>query len=163
MLTDGPKESGRRRSLRICLAASAGGHLTQLLRLSGSWKGYDIFYVTTTSVVVDKISGHGRVHVVGESNREHPLRTLKVLMKCIKVALTEKPDVIISTGAAAGCIMCFLGKLLGAKVIWLDSITNVEEMSLSGRMVRRVADLCLVQWPELVEKYEGVEYVGTVV
>jgi hypothetical protein len=84
-------------------------------------------------------------------------------MSCIRVVFREKFDIVLSTGAAAGCIMCFLGKLRGAKVIWLDSITNVEKMSLSGRMVRHVADLCLVQWPGLAEKYDGVEYRGSVI
>jgi len=153
----------KRDTLRVCLAASAGGHITQLLRLSESWKGYEVFCVTTTAVVTKKLGDYARVYVVGECNREHPLRVLRVLMKCITVAFGERPDVVISTGAAAGCIMCFLCKLCGAKVIWLDSITNVEKMSLSGRMVRRIADLCLVQWPELVEKYNGVEYKGSVI
>ena len=59
--------------------------------------------------------------------------------------------------------MCFLGKLFGAKVIWIDSITNVERISLSGRMVRYIADLFLVQWPDLANQYKSVEYVGEVI
>jgi UDP-N-acetylglucosamine:LPS N-acetylglucosamine transferase len=81
----------------------------------------------------------------------------------LKVVLRERPDVVISTGAAVGCIVCFLGKLLGAKVVWIDSITNVERISLSGRMVRYIADLFLVQWPELAKRYDNVEYVGVVI
>jgi len=153
----------RPKRLLICLAASAGGHISQLLKIAESWDGHETFCVTTTEVMRDKLSRFGEVYVVGECNREYPLRVLKVLMKCVKVAFVQKPDVVISTGAAAGCIMCILGKLRGAKIIWLDSITNVESMSLSGRMVRYVADLCLVQWPELVEKYKGVEYQGPVI
>ena len=57
----------------------------------------------------------------------------------------------------------FLGKIVGSKVVWIDSITNVERISLSGRMVRYIADLFLVQWPELAGKYKNVEFVGTVV
>jgi UDP-N-acetylglucosamine:LPS N-acetylglucosamine transferase len=76
--------------------------------------------------------------------------------------LREKPNVVISTGASAGCIMCFFGKLLGAKVIWMDSITNVDRISLSGRIVRHIADLFLVQWPELTAKYKNIEYLGAV-
>lgn len=162
-MAESPRESNRQKGLRICLAASAGGHITQLLTLSQSWNGYEIFWVTTTNVVAKKLSEYARVYVVGECNRQHPLRFLKVLARCVRVAFREKADVVISTGAAAGCIMCFLGKLRGAKVIWLDSITNVERMSLSGRLVRRIADLCLVQWPELTEKYSGVEYEGCVI
>ena len=62
-----------------------------------------------------------------------------------------------------GCIACYLGKLLGARVIWVDSITNVERLSLSGRLVRYIADLFLVQWPELAERYRNVEYVGELI
>jgi len=88
---------------------------------------------------------------------------MAVLLKSAKVIVTEKPDVVISTGAAAGCMVCFLGKIIGAKVIWIDSITNVERISLSGRMIRHIADLFLVQWPELAEQYSNVEYVGAVI
>ncbi|MCK5269829.1 MAG: hypothetical protein KAJ46_03555 [Sedimentisphaerales bacterium] len=151
------------RALKICLAASAGGHLSQLLKLAGSWAGRDVFSVTTTEVVRNRLGVFGKVYVVGECNREHPLRVIRVLVRCIKVVFRERPDVIISTGAAAGCMVCFLGKLLGAKVIWIDSITNVEKISLSGRMVRYIADLFLVQWPELVERYKNVEYAGAVI
>ncbi len=151
------------KTIKICLAASSGGHLSQLLKLSDGWKGYETACVTTSEVVRDKLRDFGRVYIVGECNREHPLRVILVLVRCISVILRERPNVVISTGAAAGCIMCFLGKLLGAKIIWVDSITNVKLVSLSGRMVRYIADLFLVQWPELAERYSNAEYIGTAV
>ena len=149
--------------LRICLAASAGGHISQLLKLAESWNGYETFCVTTTEVVRDKLSKLGEVYVVGECNRQHPMKVVTVLLRCGRIIFKEKPDVVISTGAAAGCMLCFLGKITGAKVVWVDSITNVERISLSGRMVRYIADLFLVQWPELAGRYNRVEFVGTVV
>ena len=153
----------KRKKIRICLAASAGGHTSQLLKLTNSWNGYETFYVTTTQVVQDKLKRFGSVYVVGECNREHPIRVIRVFLRCVRIIFKEKPDVVISTGAAAGCMLCFLGKMLGARVIWIDSITNVERISLSGRMIRYIADLFLVQWPELAQKYRSVEYVGEVV
>jgi len=156
-------ENDNSNCLRVCLAASAGGHISQLLKLSESWHGHKAFSVTTTRVIVEQIQKYGNVYVVGESNHQYPLRILATLMRCLKVVAREKPDVVISTGAAAGCIMCFLGKLFGAKIIWIDSITNVEKLSLSGRMVRYIADLFLVQWPELAKKYRNVEYSGAIV
>jgi len=149
--------------IRVCLAASAGGHLTQLLNTKGAWGPHDVFVVTTRELMKTRLCDLGCVYVVGECNRNYPLRIIKVLIKCIRIAFSEKYDIVLSTGAAVGCIMCFLGKLRGARVIWLDSITNVESMSLSGRLVRHVADLCLVQWPELVKKYDRVEYMGSVI
>jgi len=149
--------------IKICLAASSGGHLTLLLKLADSWVGYEAVYVSTVAIIRDDLSRLGKVYIVGECNREHPLRVMLVLMRCISVVLRERPDVVISTGAAAGCMMCFLGKLLGAKVIWVDSITNVERISLSGRLVRPIANLFLVQWPELAARYRGAEYMGEVI
>ena len=154
---------GNKEKLKICLAASAGGHLTELLRLSDSWKKYETFFVTTVPVVRDNLQTSGNIYVVGECNRQHPIRVLKVFLKCLKIALKERPNVVISTGAAAGCMICYLAKLGGARIIWVDSITNVERISLSGRMVRHIADLFLVQWPELVKKYNNVEFIGSVI
>ncbi len=152
-----------RDKLRISLAASAGGHLSQLLKLAETWKDYETFCVTTTVVVEEKLQKYGKVYVVGECNRQHPSQVILVLIRCAKIILRERPDVVISAGAAVGCITCFLAKLIGAKVVWIDSITNVEQISLSGRMVRYIADLSLVQWPNLVEQYKNVEYVGEVI
>jgi len=153
----------KQKQLKICLAASAGGHISQLLKLSPSWNGYETFCVTTTEVVRNKLNKLGKVYVVGECNRQHPIRVINVFLKCLRIIFMERPDVVISTGAAAGCMLCFLGKMIGAKVVWIDSITNVERISLSGRMVRHIGDLFLVQWPGLVGKYKKVEFVGTVV
>jgi len=153
----------QRKKLRICLAASSGGHLNQLLRLTDSWKGYKTFSITTTPVVAEKLRKYGTSYVVGESNRQHLLKVVKVLIRCIKIIFRERPDVVISTGASVGCMTCILGKLLGAKVIWIDSITNVEQISLSGKMVRYISNLFLVQWPELAKRYSHAEYVGTVI
>ena len=149
--------------LRICLAASAGGHISQLLKLAASWDGYETFCVTTTEVVRNNLGKLGEVYVVGECNRQHPLRVFAVFLRCLRIVFKEKPDVVISTGAAAGCMLCFIGKIIGAKVVWIDSITNVERISLSGRMVRYIADLFLVQWPELAGRYKRIEFVGTVI
>lgn len=149
--------------MRICLVASAGGHLSQLLKLKLGWKGHDTFCIITVDTVRESVQKYGKIYVVGECNRQCPMRVVKVLVRCIKAVLRERPDVVISTGAAVGCIVCFLGKLLHAKVVWIDSIANVEEISLSGRMVSHIADLFLVQWPELARKYSNVDYVGAVI
>ena len=149
--------------MKICLAASAGGHLTQLLRLESGWNGHNTFCVTTSGIVLKKLQKYGKVYVVGECNRQHPLKVLSVLVRCIRIILKERPGVVISTGAAVGCIMCFLGKITGAKIIWVDSITNVERLSLSGRLVRHIADLFLTQWQHLAEQYRNVEYAGMII
>ena len=149
--------------LRICLVASAGGHLSEFLKVATGWQEYETFIVTTKNEVEGELQKkYGKVYVVGECNRQHPLKVLLVFARCARLIFKERPAVVISTGAAAGCMVCFLAKLFGAKIIWIDSITNIKQLSLSGRMVRYIADLFLVQWPELVEKYKNVEYAGQI-
>ena len=149
--------------MKICLAASAGGHSSQLLKLADSWQSHEVFYVSTLKSVTEKLRKLGRFYITGECNREHPFRAVLVLANCIKIMMKERPDVIISTGAAPPCLLCLVGKLLGTKIVWIDSIANVERLSLSGRIIRPFADLILTQWPDLADNYQNVEYVGTVI
>ncbi|MCH2162831.1 MAG: UDP-N-acetylglucosamine transferase subunit ALG14 [Phycisphaerales bacterium] len=75
--------------------------------------------------------------------------------------MRARPDFVISTGAAPGYFALRIAKMFGAKTCWVDSIANVEEVSLSGRMVARYADLWLTQWPHLASP-EGPEFHGSV-
>ena len=83
---------------------------------------------------------------------------LSVLGTVLKVS----PNVIVTTGAAPGFFALFFGKLLGMKTIWIDSIANVHEVSMSGRKVARFADLYITQWEHLARD-EGPYYFGSVV
>jgi len=130
------------------------------MRLEECWKGLDCFIVTTSHVVEQQMARFGKVYVVAESNRRQPLRLLKTLASCVKIMIAERPDVVITTGAAVGCMLAFLGKLLGARIAWIDSIANAERLSMSGRLVKPIADLVLTQWPDLAKRYRSVEYVG---
>ena len=132
-------------------------------KVAPAWSGHSTFWITTAHVVGNTLSKSGEVYVVDECNREHPFRVITAFLRCMSVVLKERPDVVISTGAAPGCLTALFGRMLGAKVFWLDSITNVKRLSLSGRLVRPFAHLFLVQWPELAERYQGVEYVGAVI
>jgi len=79
----------------------------------------------------------------------------------IWIFIKEKPGVVISTGAAPGYFALLLGKWFGARTIWIDSMANIEDLSMSGSRVGRYADLWLTQWPHLA-KSEGPHYAGGV-
>ncbi len=81
---------------------------------------------------------------------------------CFYAVWRERPEVVLSTGAAPGLLACLFGRILGAKVIWVDSIANTRKMSLSGRLVRPIAHRVLSQWPDVAARYHGVEYAGEV-
>lgn len=99
--------------------------------------------------------------VVPEANRKQKLKLVGQLLKLVFIILTIRPDVIVTTGASVGYFAIRLGKLCGARCVWVDSIANAEEMSLSGRMIGPHADLWLTQWEELSTP-DGPEYRGAV-
>jgi len=73
----------------------------------------------------------------------------------------ERPDAIVSTGAAPGYLAIRIGGLIGCRTLWIDSIANVEQLSLSGRRALRHADLCLTQWEHLASQ-DGPRFEGAV-
>jgi hypothetical protein len=72
-----------------------------------------------------------------------------------------RPDVVVSTGAAPGYFALRIGKILGARTVWIDSIANAEALSRTGTLVRPWADLWLTQWPHLAAD-GGPAYAGSV-
>jgi UDP-N-acetylglucosamine:LPS N-acetylglucosamine transferase len=141
----------KRREFTVCLAASAGGHMNELLRMEAAWRGARVFFVTTNAVVEGELRAKYDcpVYVAAECNRHSPLRLFSSFAGCAGAIRRERPDVVLSTGAATGVIACILGKLTGARVVWVDSIANVERVSLSGRIAGLFADVFVVQWPHL--------------
>ena len=71
-----------------------------------------------------------------------------------------RPKVIITTGAAPGYLAVMVGRILGARTCWIDSLANVEELSLSGKKAQRWTDLWLTQWQELANDEQGPFYAG---
>jgi UDP-N-acetylglucosamine:LPS N-acetylglucosamine transferase len=146
---------------RVLAVASAGGHWVQLLRLRPAWEDCDSAYVTTNPGYRDQVAP-ARFYTVKDANRWNKLRLIQQMLGIVWVLLRERPHVIISTGAAPGFFALRLGKLLGAKTCWIDSIANVEELSLSGQRIGPHADLWLTQWPHLAQE-SGPKHFGAVV
>ena len=152
------------RPLKICIGASAGGHMNQLLRLldnAAEWPFQPSVFITTKPELEKKLREKGKTYNIGECNRYHPMESIKVITRAFKIMIIEKPDVIITTGSLPLALICLTAKILHKKVIWIDSIANTEKFSLSGRMVYHFADLFITQWPELAMNKKKAEYVGT--
>ncbi len=155
--------------VRIVAVASAGGHWVQLMRLRAAWEGCEVTFVTTDpgleAVVRRQAAAAGApppgFRVIREANRWQKLRLIRQLGQLLLLMLRLRPDAVISTGAAPGYFALRLGKMLGARTVWVDSVANAEEMSLSGQKVRPWADLWLTQWPHL-ERPEGPRFLGSV-
>jgi len=99
---------------------------------------------------------------ISDATRWNKVKLMLVAGQVLWRILYERPDVVISTGAAPGYFALRFGKLIGARTVWLDSIANVEELSKAGQMAGRYADMWLTQWPHLA-RVGGPEYFGAVI
>lgn len=143
------------------LVASSGGHWVQLNRLLPAFEGYEKIFVTTDAKYRPTI-GSCQFLLVPDASRWNKLRVLWLALVTLKHVLIVRPDVVVTTGAAPGFFAIFFGKKMGAKTIWLDSIANVEELSMSGKMAGKYADLWLTQWEHLAGE-GNARYVGAVI
>lgn len=142
---------------KLLAVASQGGHLIQLMRLKPIFDQHDTYFVSN-----QKYKGMGDKFLkVVDANRNEKLKLIKLIFQMSCIIIRKRPDIIISSGAAPGYIAVVLGKFFGAKTIWMDSIANAEELSMSGKMAGKYADLWLTQWPEVACK-NGPQYIGSV-
>ena len=132
-----------------------------MLRLRPAFDGADVAYVTVSRDYRRDVGG-ARFHVVNDATRWSKFAALWQAMRILLILVRERPDVIITTGAAPGFFAMRLGKMLGARTVWLDSIANVEELSMSGQMAGKHADLWLTQWPHLAASDGRPSFAGGV-
>ena len=146
---------------KILAIASGGGHWTELMRLRELFNGHDVVFVGVKPFYRSDVDPH-QFYAVPDVSRLHSKWLIAVLIvKLLFILIKERPSVVITTGSAPGMFALCLGKLLGARTVWIDSIANVEEMSLSGRKARLFADLWLTQWSHLSDTH-GPTFFGNV-
>jgi UDP-N-acetylglucosamine:LPS N-acetylglucosamine transferase len=118
------------------------------MRLTPAFADCDVTFVTVSDGYRADV-GDARFRIVPDANRWAKLKLIWTALNVLWVLLRERPDVIISTGAAVGYFAIYFGKKLGARTVWVDSMANVEALSMSGQKARPYADLWLTQWPHL--------------
>lgn len=145
---------------RILCVSSGGGHWVELLRLTPALDGHAVAFATVSEAYRNE-AGAARFYTIRDVTRWDFWWWGHTLAKLAWIILRERPDVVMSTGALPGYFALRLAKLFGARTVWLDSIANVEELSMSGRRIGRHADLWLTQWPDLARP-DGPIFRGTV-
>lgn len=156
-------------TVKVLAIASAGGHWVQLFRMRQSWRGCKVDYISTKAGYRDGVMADAAArgeatpgfYVVPEANRWQKVRLLLSLLKIAAIMARCRPHIVISTGAAPGYFALRIARLMGARTVWIDSIANAEELSLSGRLASKYSDVCLTQWEDLAT--EGrLQYWGAV-
>lgn len=143
---------------RIIAIASAGGHWQQLMLLRPAYENHHVTYLTTLAGLAERFDA-APAHTVPDCNRNTIMRMMVSSLVIAWHILRIRPHAVITTGAMPGLIALTLGRLIGARTVWIDSVANAERMSSSGRLARRVAHLRLSQWQSVAEA-EGAEFAG---
>lgn len=148
--------------MKIGLVGSSGGHLTQLLAISAWWEHHDRFWVTFEKAdAVSRLQNERAYWCHYPTNRNIP-NLIKNTFLAICVLLRERPDVIISTGAAVAVPFFWLGRLCGASTVYIEVFDRITMPTLTGKLVYPVTKHFLVQWEELKVFYPKSTLVGSV-
>jgi UDP-N-acetylglucosamine:LPS N-acetylglucosamine transferase len=158
--------------MRLLVVLGEGGHTTELLTLIELLgEGYDYHYVVSKqdNLSTSRIKHTGLVYRLTRPRGKHTgtagavLRTVLNGIESLWILLRARPVAILSTGPAIAVPISILGKLLGARIIFIETGSRIKALSLTGRIMYRWADLFFVQWPQLAEGLPGAIYAGRLV
>ncbi len=147
---------------KIALVASAGGHLDEISQLVPSLLDYDLFFVVPKTEATEKLDY--RKYFINDtyegSKFQVGINLIRLFIKSFKILIKEMPSCVITTGASVAIPISFLAKLMGRKIIYIESMARINELSATGKLFYKFADLFIVQWVELTRDYPKAMYRG---
>ena len=147
-------------SKKILAIASIGGHWIQMLRIARAMEEhYEMLYISTHPKCAAMVEGK-KYYLTTDFSRSDAWKLIPEFVRQLRIIWKEKPDAIITTGAAPGLICVFAGWLLRRKTIWIDSIANANHLSLSGRLAALFVSRVYTQWPHLATN--KIHYAGDI-
>lgn len=151
---------------KILLISSIGGHLTQLLQLESLFKNYRYHIVTEKSAITKDLMDKYPISLLLYGARNYPIRYLFKfpynIIKSLCIFAKYRPDIVITTGAHTAVPMCYIAKLFGKKVVFIESFSKSTSPTLSGRLVYPISDLFIVQWESMKAIYPNAVYGGSI-
>lgn len=148
--------------MKICLVGSSGGHLTHLYMLKPTWEQYERFWVTFDKEDARSILEGEKVYPCYYPTNRNIKNLIRNTFVAWKVLRKEKPDVLISSGAAVAVPFFYLGKLMGKKLIYIEVFDRVDKPTMTGKMVYPIVDEFIVQWEEQLKVYPKAINLGSV-
>ena len=148
--------------MKVCLVGSSGGHLTHLYMLKDFWKDKDRFWVTFDKEDARSILKNEKVISCYYPTNRNIKNLIKNTFLAIRVLLKEKTDLIISSGAAVAVPFFYIGKILGAKLIYIEVFDRIDKPTVTGKLVYPIADKFIVQWEEQKKVYPKAINLGSI-
>lgn len=143
----------------VLFISSTGGHLNELMQLSPMFEKYDYHIITekTKSNLKLKEKYPGKVGYLVYGTKLHIFTYIfKLLYNCFKSLyyyIKFHPDYIITTGTHTAGPMCCIGKILGSKIIYIETFANIKTKTSTGKLIYHFADHFIAQWPSMKKLY----------
>ena len=153
---------------KVMFISSTGGHLNELLQLAPLFEKYDYTIVTEKDKTNEKLKEKykNKVYYLPYGTRSHLLTyIIKYIYLCIKtvyIYFKIRPKVIVTTGTNTAGPMCYLGKIFGSKIIYIETFANTNKKTATGRLVYPIADLFIVQWEDMLKLYPKAKLGGSI-
>lgn len=148
--------------MKVCLVGSSGGHLTHLYMLKDFWENQDRFWVTFPKEDAKSLLAKEKVYACHYPTNRNLKNLIKNTFLAFRVLFKEQPDLIISSGAAVAVPFFYLGKLFGAKTIYIEVFDRMDKPTVTGRLVYPVTDKFIVQWEEMKKVYPKAINLGSI-
>jgi UDP-N-acetylglucosamine:LPS N-acetylglucosamine transferase len=149
-----------RSDINVMLVASNGGHLAQLMALRGWWAERDRSWVCFDKADArSQLANERTVWAHWPTTRNLP-NLLKNFVLAVKTIRAERPDVVVSTGAAVAFPFFLVARLMRIPTVFIEVYDRVDSRTLSGRLCLPISTHFLVQWPEQQALYRGSIMVG---
>ena len=133
----------------------------QLCLLGEAWGNMSHAWVTLKREDARMLVGERVSFAHGPTERNLP-NLIRNISFAWNLVAQLRPKVIVTTGAGLAVPFAWIGRLRGAKIVYIESLTRIEGPSLSYRLVRPVVNRVYVQWPELASSVSGARYAGSV-
>ena len=151
---------------RVMFISSTGGHFSELSQLKSIYNDYDYMIVTekTKSTIGLKEQYDKRINYLVFGTKDHKLSyPFKFIFNCFKslyIFLKFNPNAIVTTGTHTAVPMCYIGKIFGCKIIFIETFANSTTRTLTGRLIYPIADTFIVQWESMLKLYPKAKYFG---
>ncbi|HEU3218743.1 putative glycosyl transferase enhancer [Streptococcus pneumoniae] len=139
--------------MKVCLVGSSGGHLTHLYLLKPFWKDRERFWVTFDKEDARSILENEIFYPCYYPTNRNLKNLIKNTILAFKILRKERPDIIVSSGAAVAVPFFYLGKIFGAKTVYIEVFDRIDALTMTGKLVYPVTDRFIVQWEEMKKVY----------
>jgi UDP-N-acetylglucosamine:LPS N-acetylglucosamine transferase len=145
-------------SCTLCVVCSAGGHLSEAISALSASDVPRYFVTYGEPHARARLANEEAYYVVDPHTSL--VGYVKNTAQSIALLVKKRPRVIFSTGAGIALATCIFGKLMGARVIYLESGARVTTPSKTGRLAYRFANVFIVQWKPMLRWFPKALYVG---